>query len=366
MLGKFILLIVVLISSRIFSQNWQLVWFDEFDGEQLDLSTWDIMLGDGTRYGLPSGWGNEERQYYRTENIRVADGLLTITAKKERFGGADYTSARIRSKGKADWKYGKFEIRAKMPIGKGLWPALWMMPTDNVYGGWAASGEIDIVEYLGHQPTVVHGTVHFGGEWPQNQQRGTSYTLASGTFHHDFHTFVLEWEEGKMRWYVDGVRFQSLGRGHWWSSGGSFPAPFDQYFHLLFNLAVGGRWPGYPDASTEFPQELVIDYVRVYEFTDTNIKDAFDIVPAGHGMLRNYPNPFNPQTEITYMLAQNSAVDISIYNIEGEKIATLVDGFQLRGEYTIEWSGQDMPSGIYLCRLLAGNYTHIIKMTLIR
>ncbi|NIR36470.1 MAG: family 16 glycosylhydrolase, partial [Gammaproteobacteria bacterium] len=196
-------------------------------------------------------------------NATVADGFLTITAKEEAAGGYDYTSARMRSLGKGDWTFGRMEMRARMPIGQGLWPAFWMLPSDSVYGGWAASGEIDIVEYIGSQPNRILGTIHYGGPWPCNVYSTTSYFLPSGTFHDDFHVFAVEWELGEIRWYVDGMLYAT--RNSWYSTGGPFPAPFDVDFHLLLNLAVGGNLPGPPDATTVFPQEYVIDYVRVYQ-----------------------------------------------------------------------------------------------------
>jgi hypothetical protein len=156
----------------------------------------------------------------------------------------------------------------KLPYGQGLWPAFWMLPTDWVYGGWAASGEIDIMELVGHAPNVVHGTIHYHGEWPENWSSGGSWTLPSGNFSDDFHVFALEWQEGIMRWYVDGIHY--LTRTSWDTvAGAPFPAPFDQRFHLLLNVAVGGNWPGNPDPSTVFPQQMVVDYVRVYSATNT-------------------------------------------------------------------------------------------------
>ena len=240
-----------------------LVWSDEFDGTEVDPSNWTFQLGDGTEVGLPAGWGNNELQYYRAENATVADGLLTIVAREESAGGLDYTSARLRSLGKGDWTFGRMEMRAKMPIGQGLWPAFWMLPSDSLYGGWAASGEIDIVEYIGSRPDRIFGTIHYGRPFPFNVFSSTGYELAGATFHDNFHLFAIEWELGEIRWYVDDILFAT--RTWWWSSGGPFPAPFDADFHLLLNLAVGGNLPGPPDATTLFPQELVVDYVRVYQ-----------------------------------------------------------------------------------------------------
>jgi beta-glucanase (GH16 family) len=241
----------------------ELVWSDEFDGTEVDLSKWSFQRGDGREVGLPPGWGNNELQFYRSENATVAGGYLTITAREEAFAGRAYTSARLRSLGKGDWTFGRMEMRARMPIGKGLWPAFWMLPSDSIYGGWAASGEIDIVEYLGDRPRRILATIHYGFPWPRNIYSTTVYDLPSGTFHEDFHVFAIEWEYGEIRWYLDDQLYAV--RNAWFSSGGRYPAPFDQDFHLLLNLAVGGNLPGSPDASTVFPQEFVIDYVRVYQ-----------------------------------------------------------------------------------------------------
>ncbi|TFH04613.1 MAG: glycoside hydrolase family 16 protein, partial [Spirochaetales bacterium] len=154
--------------------------------------------------------------------------------------------------------------RARLPEGQGIWPAIWMLPTDSEYGGWAASGEIDIMELVGHIPGRVHGTLHFGGEWPNNTSIGDSFKLTGGRrFSEEFHVFTLIWEPGVFRWYVDGEHYQT--RKFWRTSGHDFPAPFDRRFHLLLNVAVGGNWPGTPNETTVFPQEMVVDYVRVYQ-----------------------------------------------------------------------------------------------------
>lgn len=241
----------------------ELVWADEFDGSAIDPDKWVFQLGDGSEVGLPSGWGNNERQYYQRENAVVEGGLLTITAREEAVSGFSYTSARLRTLGLADWKYGRFEMRARLPIGQGLWPAFWMLPAGEAYGGWAASGEIDIMEYIGSEPEQVLGTLHFGRPWPNNAFSGHEYQLPNGTFSDGFHVFAIEWQPGEIRWYVDDTHFAT--QTEWFSSGGAYPAPFDRGFYLLLNLAVGGNLPGPPDASTEFPQELVVDYVRVYQ-----------------------------------------------------------------------------------------------------
>lgn len=232
------------------------------------------------------GWGNDELQYYTSEpaNAWVKDGMLHIRALKESLHGCGYTSARLKSR-KRDGtslfsqKYGRFEFRAKLPTGRGVWPALWMMPLEEKYGGWASSGEIDVMEARGQEPNKVLGTLHFGALWPANAQSSKDYVLPGGGTIADFHVYALEWEPGEMRWFVDGRL--SAAQSFWWSSsrveGGKglnpskeadlnpWPAPFDRPFYLIMNVAVGGRFLGPPDRTTAFPAEMLVDYVRAYE-----------------------------------------------------------------------------------------------------
>ena len=246
-------------------EGWELVWNDEFEDSLIDLTKWEHEVN-------AEGGGNNELQYYtdRPENSFVENGNLIIQALKENYTGSEgtreYTSARLRTLKKGDWKYGRFDIKAKLPYGKGIWPAIWMLPTEWKYGGWAASGEIDIMELIGHEPNKVYGTLHYGGEWPDNVHSGTFYSLTYNNFSDDFHLFTLEWEPNEFRWYVDGIHYQT--QSEWYSKNGDYPAPFNQYFHLLVNVAVGGNWPGNPDNSTIFPQRMTIDYVRVYKKAD--------------------------------------------------------------------------------------------------
>ncbi len=307
--------------------DYELVWSDEFEGDELDTSKWSYMYGTGEKYGLEA-WGNNEWQYYtdHSENIYLKDNKLHIRAKEEAHEGMDYTSARIRSLDQGDWRYGRFEIRAKLPEGQGIWPAVWMMPSHDVYGGWAASGEIDIMELIGDEPEVVHGTLHYGGEWPDNTSTGDSYELDSGTFSDDFHEFALEWEEGEMRWYVDGEHYQT--QTQWHTDGYEFPAPFDQPFHLLLNVAVGGDWPGYPDETTEFPQEMVVDYVRVYQKPDAD-NEPSDPVPADTEADDDDVDPsFSPEelVELEFPVDfEDDEVDweYSFYGFDGGEVSVL-------------------------------------------
>ncbi len=236
-----------------------LVWADEFDGTTLDLTKWTPQIGDGCDINL-CGWGNNELEYYRAENAVVSNGTLKIIAKSERFGNRNYTSARLRSINKGDWTYGRFEARMKLPTAQGMWPAFWMLPTDEAYGGWPRSGEIDIMELVGKEPDRSHGTIHYGNPWPNNLSQSAAYQLNSGAFNDDFHTFAIEWEAGVIRWYVDDYLFLTKVT----SDLAPFTWPFDKRFHFLLNLAVGGNWPGNPNGGTTFPQTMEIDYVRVY------------------------------------------------------------------------------------------------------
>lgn len=186
-----------------------------------------------------------------------------ISALRENYRGSRYTSARLVTKNKGDWLYGRFEIRAKLPYGQGIWPAIWMLPTDWEYGGWPISGEIDIMELVGHEPGTVYGTIHYGNP---HTYTGAHYSLPAGqTFADDYHVFALEWEPGEIRWYVDGYPYQTQTEWFTSSTKGVYPAPFDKRFHLILNVAVGGVWPGYPDETTVFPQVMSVDYVRVYQ-----------------------------------------------------------------------------------------------------
>lgn len=265
------------------NSDWNLVWSDEFEEGDLDLQKWSYEQNCW-------GGGNGELQCYtdKKDNVYVKNGFLNITAIKESFTGSDgangdggpktmeYTSGRIRTKGQADFLYGKICARAKLPYGQGLWPAIWMLPTDPVQGVWAASGEIDIMEAVNlsadsAQNASVHGTLHYGGSWPDNVHSGQEYVFEKFHPGFTFHEYCVEWEEGEIRWFIDDEHYATQNK--WYSKTQSngqitlheFPKPFDKEFHILLNVAVGGAWPGPPDAQSSFPQTMSIDWVRVYE-----------------------------------------------------------------------------------------------------
>ncbi|MEI6642800.1 MAG: glycoside hydrolase family 16 protein [Novosphingobium sp.] len=272
--------------------DWQLVWSDEFTATTIDRTKWDFDVDCW-------GGGNNERQCYtdKVRNARVVAGKLVITARREPTTGPalpasqrpnpsdpgtlvkrDYSSARMVTRGKASWRYGRIEVRASLPQGQGTWPAIWMLPEKWVYGGWAASGEIDIMEAVnlgvpcqacstGKEDTIL-GTIHFGKQWPGN-------VFASTSIHYPavlkgYHTYAIEWTPDRIIWQVDGKTYATRTRNEWWSGGSSAPgAPFDQSFHLLLNLAIGGGLPesrGTGGVSTaNFPKRFLIDWVRVWQ-----------------------------------------------------------------------------------------------------
>ncbi|CAH1059386.1 carbohydrate binding domain-containing protein [Paenibacillus pseudetheri] len=261
---------------------WTLVWGDEFNEGTIDPTKWTYDLGDGSQFNNP-GWGNNEKQWYTSDekNAKVQDGNLVITARKEAVSGKEYTSSRLKTKGLFSKKYGKFEIRAKAPTGKGYWPAIWMLPKNYEYGNWASSGEIDIMEGWGSRPNTVAGTIHYGGEWPNNVYSGKEYVFPKGNSIEQYHTYSIEWEPGEIRWYVDGNLF--LTKNDWYSisngqpANNAYPAPFNQEFHLLLNLAVGGNFDGDPTPETVFPKSMQVDYVRVYELTGREYREPVPV-----------------------------------------------------------------------------------------
>ena len=287
--------------AEVVDTKWNLVWADEFNGTALDESKWSYEDDCW-------GGGNEERQCYtkKTENVNVADGVLTIRAMKKKTRGfantraaregevalqpgtkryqkvkRPFSSGRIITRRKGDWTYGRLEARMKLPTGQGLWPAFWMLPSDYEYGGWAASGEIDIMEAInlgmtcadcpGGREDKVYGTLHYGGPWPNNEHQGGNMHLPAPA--DGFHTYTVEWSAGRMDWYVDGIHYSTLTQDQWFTKntkGTPGPgAPFDQPFYIIFNLAVGGLWPERENDvgffATDFPKDMVVDWVRVYQ-----------------------------------------------------------------------------------------------------
>lgn len=252
-------------------EGYELIWNDEFEEDELNRDKWNVEVRQ-------PGATNQELQEYKNSpnNVYTENGALVLRAlKTDRFGKDHYTSGKVNTRNRCDFTYGKVVVCAKVPEGQGLWPAIWMMPTEQgKYGQWPKCGEIDIMEILGHQPEVAHTTIHYGD--PHAQQQGT-IKLDEGSFADGFHEYCLEWEPGEIRFYVDGNHTITCNDWFTASEGGDekpFPAPFDQEFYIQLNLAVGGSWPGNPDETTDFENaKFLIDYVRVYQKPeyDTNV-----------------------------------------------------------------------------------------------
>ena len=240
--------------------GYTLAWSDEFNGGALDATSWSAETGDGCP--AVCGWGNNELQYYLAppNNLFFQDGKMIIEAKSESYGGKNYTSSRIKTQGKKSFKHGKIDIRALLPKGKGIWPALWMMPQDNVFGGWPRSGEIDIMELIGSEPSKASATVHYG-PGPGSTYINRSYTLSGSTFNDAFHVFSMEWHQDVMKFYVDNNLYSTINKAD--LGGNNYP--FNENFYFIINMAVGGNLPGSPDATTIFPQWLIVDYIRIYQ-----------------------------------------------------------------------------------------------------
>lgn len=240
--------------------GYQLVWADEFNYNGLPDSTkWDYDVGR-------TGWGNDEKQYYskkRLENARVENGKLIIEARRDLYNSYKYTSARLVTANKGDWTYGRFEVRAKLPSGKGTWPAIWMLPTTwNLgNGGWPDNGEIDIMEHVGYDPGVIHGSTHCNMYvWSKGTQKTATINIPDYTT--AFHTYAMEWDKDKIKMFVDDkLYFTSLNEGKGWQYW-----PFFKDFHFILNIAVGGSWGGAQGIDNSiFPQKMEVEYVRVYK-----------------------------------------------------------------------------------------------------
>ncbi|MGO4209291.1 family 16 glycosylhydrolase [Terriglobus sp. 2YAB30_2] len=262
--GALLLCLVLHAAPASAHTHWKLTWSDEFngaDGAPPDPTKWSIVTGG-------RGFGNHELEQYtdRSENVHQERGHLVIMARKEAFTGTDgiareYTSARLQTKGKFAQKYGRFEARIRIPKGQGMWPAFWLLGSDIDAAGWPACGEIDVMENVGFEPMKVHGTLH-GPRYSGDSPLTGAYTLPRGAFSDDFHVYAVEWDEHEIRFFVDGHLYETQTTD---SIPGNKRWVFDHPFYLLLNLAVGGDWPKSPDATTQFPQQMLVDYVRVYQ-----------------------------------------------------------------------------------------------------
>ena len=235
-------------------EGWNLVWHDEFDGDSIDPANWTYDLGAG-------GWGNGEAENYtdRPENTRLENGMLVIEARQEKYQGSYYTSARLKTEGLQEFQYGRVEARLKVPAGKGMWPAFWLLGSNFSTVGWPDCGEIDIMEYIGKEPDLIMGTMHgpgYSGALGFGKWNRQHYNIAD-----DFHTYAVEWDQNQITWYYDDVAYSTYAR----SVVGNRKWVFDQPFFIILNLALGGQFPGPIGLDTHFPAQMSVDYVRVFQ-----------------------------------------------------------------------------------------------------
>jgi beta-glucanase (GH16 family) len=339
-----IIALLLLVPFTSLAQVKVLVWYDEFNYTGLPASDkWGYDVGGG-------GWGNNELQYYtnaRAENARVENGNLIIEARKEQYEGSEYTSARLVTRHKGDWLYGRFEAYAKLPSGRGTWPAIWMLPTNWVYGNWPKSGEIDIMEYVGYDPGVVHGSIHTEA---YNHVLGTQKTASIPVPDAEtaYHLYALEWTPENIDIYVDNNKYFTFANEHkdyktW---------PFDQVFHLILNIAVGGNWGGAQGVDPNiWPQKMYVDYVRVYQYIDVS---ALKI---------SGPEYVSPnQTGVTFTI-QNVAD--ATFNWSVPTGTTIVSG-QGTNSIVVNWGNTPGNVTVEITHPQAGGtYTRTVKTTIV-
>jgi beta-glucanase (GH16 family) len=245
-------------STPLIYPDYSLVWSDEFSGTDLDKNIWNQEIGNGS-----NGWGNNELEYYTDspKNTFVSNGNLIIEARKETFDRFNYSSGRMTTQGNKYFKSGRIDIRAKLPVGKGIWPALWMLGNNISSVGWPGCGEIDIMELIGTFPGRISGTLHWKALSGSHSSKGTNFSLTSGDFSQQFHVFSIVWKQDNIKWYVDDQFYLECSATD--VNPAVYPFNADQFF--IFNVAVGGDWPGPPDYNTAFPQRMFVDYVRVFQ-----------------------------------------------------------------------------------------------------
>jgi len=337
------------------SHSWVLVWSDEFDGDKIDSGKWEHAF-DCTDHG------NNEAQCYtrRKQNSFIdSDGILHLVAKEEKFSGpahsADhpeydindtsitksYTSARLHSKNRFEFKYGRVVVRARLAGGQGMWPAIWMLPTGWVYGGWPSSGEIDIMEAVSLDTAgaknEIHGSMNYGMKWPQWSAHGRDFE-SRRSFTREFHDFMIEWEADEIRWFVDGIHYATQSSANWFNyiwkgqekgfNVANPRAPYDQEFHLLLNLAVGGHWPGQPDTDWQGDREFLFDYVRVYQCgsgnsdgtgcasaPDAPVDASIEVIPdAGSPRVNRFPIFQDGPETLTFKAGDRTIANTPVIN----------------------------------------------------
>ena len=321
--GIISLLFIVTNTTFHAQMSWNLVWSEEFSGTTLNEEVWNYEIGFGN-----AGWGNNELQYYRsgTNNLIVADGKASIIAKEENFGSAEYTSARIQTKGKYDVQYGRIEARIKVPMGQGIWPAFWMLGSNIDAVGWPECGEIDILEHVNNE-MQVHGTIH----WDNNghQYQGGSISTDPS----QYHNYAIEWDADQLRWYLDGILYYTR------NIGAAQYSEFHEPFFFILNVAVGGNWPGSPDNTTVFPAVMEVDFIRVYEWSELPT-NAFQQEADEKTSVVIYNN----QIQLSHL--PSSVASIQVYDVSGKLIQKLDINEQSNAEV------QNLTKGMYMIQLM--------------
>ncbi len=328
--------------------GWDLVWSDEFNGATLDTGKWALELNEGD-----PGVAVYTK---RSQNLFVSNGCLALQAQKENYNGKQYTSTQISSRNKGYWRFCRIDVRAKLPHGQGMWPAIWMMPQVRPYGGWPGCGEIDNMENLGNNTQKLYTTLHYSTSNQSSQ--GTYSTAANQSLSDSFHVYTMIWDSGSFGFYIDSIH-NYWNCTHWSPDNVTFPKPFDQSFFLIFDLAIGGNWAGAPDSITVFPQQMLVDWVHVYQRqSSTDVRrhpeerasEGFCLIASG--------------ATLGYRLDEGAAVRIDLFDVLGKRVVSLVNSFQPAGSAAFDLSSYSLRTGIYLCILEAGDKKEIRKIVL--
>lgn len=318
-----VIILLLLSSLTGFAQDWQLVWQDEF--QSTIGPDWVYDLGDA------EGWWNEELQYYKRENASVQNGKLVITAKKEAAGNSQYTSSRMKTLGKRAWKYGKIEASISLPLGRGLWPAFWMMGinSEQSSGEWPKCGEFDIMEHINTEPTI-YAAAHWENAAGDHQETGGQVDISNVS---GYHTYSIEWTPETVKWFVDGKEYYST------SITAAHQSEFHKEFYILLNLAVGGEWPGHDIDESKLPAKMYVEYVRVYQKATHVATDK---------MVSAFPNPATDKITVqigTYWMGGR----IAVVNSTGKQVFTE----RVKGAaHTFDFSG--LPTGAYVINVTSG------------
>jgi beta-glucanase (GH16 family) len=333
-MASFLICIFTVASPAQSLAGWKLVWSDEFNGDSVDNSKWGLELQEGD-HGSTSYTS-------RPQNLFVANGCMALQAQKESYGGQPYTSSQVSTRNKASWCYCRIDVRAKLPAGKGMWPAIWLMPVQSAYGGWPSSGEIDIMENLGANTRLDYTTIHFG---PNNQSLQKTCTApATATLSDSFHVYTMIWDSLSFNFYLDSINYGTMNQ--WAPSNVAYPKPFDKSFFLILDLAIGGSWGGLPDTNTVFPQSMLVDWVHVYQRGVLSVLPRATRIPLESDLSMAISGRI-----LNYALKSNARVTLALYDARGRRILSIIDGDRSQGKYSIDLAAYRLAKGVYICNL---------------